>query len=94
MFRQADNVEDLCCFSVWLLRNGIGREGLGEKMYTAHKLKEEIPQAVDLNTNDSPAVTSIKKMILQMTSYDAKERPSSSSVYRNVQSIYRKVRKI
>ena len=69
----------------------IGRGGLGEKMHQAHLLNEDLPQAVELSSNDTPAVTSMKEMILQMTAYDAKERPSSNRVLRTVQSVYQRV---
>ena len=70
---------------------GIGRGGLGEKMYSAHLLNEDLPQAVEMSRTDSPPVTSVKELVLQMTAYDAKERPSSNNVLRIVQSIYQKV---
>ena len=76
---------------VQLVLKGIGRGGLGEKMYSAYSLNEDLPQAVETSRTDSTAVTSVKQMVLQMTAYDAKERPSSNNVLRNVQSIYSKV---
>ena len=80
--------------SVKLVLKGIGRGGLGEKMYSAHSLNENLPQAVELNSTDSPTLTSVKELVLQMTAYDAKERPSSNNVLRTVQSIYQKVGEI
>ena len=71
--------------------NGIGSCGLGEKMYSAHSLSEDLPRAVEMSKTDSPAVTSMKEMVLQMTAYDAKERPSSNNVLRTVQSMHQKV---
>ena len=71
---------------------GIGRGGLGEKMYSAHLLNEDLPRAVDITEADSPLMTSVKEIILQMTAYDAKKRPSSNKVLSNVQHIYQKVR--
>ena len=89
-----NDVLPLRLFIVKLVLKGIGRGGLGEKRYSAHSLHEQIPQAVELSSTDSPAMTSVKEMVLQMTAYDAKQRPSSNNVLRTVQSIYQKVWKI
>ena len=79
--------------SVKLVLKGIGRGGLGEKMYSAHSLHEQIPQAVELSSTDSPTLTSVKEMVLQMTKYEAKKRPLAYHVLRTVQSVYQKVRR-
>ena len=60
-------------------------------MYLANSLGEDLPQAVEISSTDSQAIASVKKMMLQMTTYYAKERPSSDNVFRAVQSIYQKV---
>ena len=70
---------------------GIGSGGLGEKMYHSQSLEEELPQVVEISRNDSPLMTSVKEMVLHMTAYDAKERPSSNNVLRTVESMHQKV---
>ena len=85
-----DCLLSFCCL-VQLMLKGIGSGGLGEKMYSAHSLDEELPQAVEMSRTDPPLMTSVKEMVLQMTAYDAKDRPSANTVLRSVQSVYQKV---
>ena len=92
LINQTINVLVLSLFSVKLMLSGTGGGGLGEQMYREHLLGEDLPPVVETSSTDSPTLTSVKKMMLQMTAYDAKERPSSNSVLRTVQSVYQRVR--
>ena len=55
---------------------------LGEEQYLYVEKKEgaEMPQAVEFDDDDCDAVTQIKQLILEMTSYNAKYRPSAAVV--------------
>ena len=91
VFNQTTNDVLVSFCLVQLVLDGIGRGGLGEDMYSARLKSKDLPPAVELTTKDSPLMTSVKEMVLQMTLYDPKDRPSSNNVLRTVQSIYRKV---
>ena len=77
---------------VALVRKGIVGQGLGESMYSAQLMTEALPTAVELNEDDSLTTREMKELILRMTSYTAIDRPSSTSVLRDVTSTNNKVR--
>ena len=61
--------------------DGHAEEGLGEVMYEAFKKGEEIPQADVENTDDdSPEVRRMKELIVEMTAYEASDRPTIQQV--------------
>ena len=76
---------------VALVRKGIVGQGLGESMYSAQLMTEALPTAVELNEDDSLTTREMKELILRMTSYNATDRPSSTSVLRDVTSTNNKV---
>ena len=69
---------------VSLVRKGIGRQGLGATMHTAHAMGEPLPRAVEFRDTDSFTTLEMKELILNMTSYRPSRRPSSSDVHQNV----------
>ena len=63
------------------MRQGQAEEGLGEEMYDAFKNKTKIPQAdVEITDNDSPEVRRMKELIVEMTAYEASDRPTIQRV--------------
>ena len=73
--------EVLLCVSVLLMRQGQAEEGLGEEMYEAFKKGEEIPQAdVEITDDDPPEVRRMKELIVEMTAYEASDRPTIQQV--------------
>ena len=63
------------------MRQGMAAEGLGEEMYEAFKKGEEIPQAdVEITDADPPEVRRIKELIVEMTAYEASDRPTIQQV--------------
>ena len=63
-------------------------EGLGEEMYEAHKKEDEMPEAIEFTDEDSPKELEMKQLILEMTSYEPKDRPSAKDVFHQVYAIY------
>ena len=69
------------CVSVSLMRQGEAEEGLGEEMYEAFKNGEEIPQAdVEITDDDPSEVRRMKELIVEMTAYEASDRPTIHQV--------------
>ena len=69
------------CVSVSFMRQGMLEEGLGEERYEAFKNGEEIPQAdVEITDDDPPEVRRMKELIVEMTAYEASDRPSIQQV--------------
>ena len=63
------------------MRQGQAQEGLGEEMYVAFKSAEEIPQAdVEIADDDPPEVRRMKELIVEMTAYEANDRPTTRHV--------------
>ena len=63
------------------MRQGQAEEGLGEEMYDAFKKGEEIPQAdVEITDDDPPEVRRMKELIVEMTAYEASDRPTIQQV--------------
>ena len=63
------------------MRQGMAEEGLGEEMYEAFKKGEEIPQAdVEITDDDPPELRRMKELIVEMTAYEAKGRPTIQQV--------------
>ena len=55
--------------------------GLGEDMYDAFKDGEEIPRAdVEITDDDPPEVRRMKELIVEMTAYEASDRPTIQQV--------------
>ena len=64
----------------FLVRQGEAR-GLGEEMYEAFKKGEEIPEAdVEITDDDPPEVRRMKELIVEMTAYEASDRPTIQQV--------------
>ena len=60
------------------MRQGLS---LGEEMYVAFKSGEEIPQAdVEITDDDLPEVRRMKELIVEMTAYEASDRPTIQQV--------------
>ena len=78
---------DFICITVSYVRQGMVEMGLGEEMYHARKHGEELPQFDEIYAIDCPKLVEIKNLILQMTSYDRKDRPSSTDVLHQVYAI-------
>ena len=60
---------------------------LGEEQYLYAEKQEgdEMPQAVEFDDDDCDEVTQMKQLILEMTSYCAKYRPSAAVVAKKTQ---------
>ena len=72
---------------VLYIRQGIADEGLGEEMYAAHKQGDEMPEAIEFTDEDSRKERDMKLLILDMTSYEPKDRPSAKDVFYQVYAI-------
>ena len=73
---------------------GVHCGGLGEAMYLAqHEEGATMPDAVEFNSDDSHSVRLMKELILEMTSFDANDRPTSSNVLHEVSSMFRRLNK-
>ena len=57
-------------------------------MYAAHKAGEEMPDAVEFDDDDPPALREMKEMITAMTSYYPNKRLTSTEVYRKTGVVY------
>ena len=69
------------CVSVLFMRQGMTQMGLGEEMYDNFKNGEEIPQAdVEITDDDPPEVRRMKELIVDMTAYEASDRPNIQQV--------------
>ena len=55
---------------------------LGEEqyLYVAKQEGDEMPQAVEVYDDDGATVKKMKQLILKMTSYSAKDRPSADTI--------------
>ena len=73
---------------VLYIRQGIAEEGLGEEKYAAYKLGGEMPEAIEFTDEDSPKELEMKQLILEMTSYEPKDRPSAKDVFYQAYAIY------
>ena len=63
------------------MRQGMTQMGLGEEMYDAFKKGEEIPQAdIEITDDDPPEVRRMKELIVEMTAYEASDRPTIQQV--------------
>ena len=65
---------------------------LGEDMYSAQKVGEELPQAADIHEKDSAEIKQMKTIINQMTAYEPAHRPSAERVLQMVVTSLPKVR--
>ena len=66
--------------AVLQMRQGERDFCLGEDMYDAYKAGEEMPQAADIDDDDSEVMKEIKGVINAMTTFDAAKRPSAGTV--------------
>ena len=55
--------------------------GLGEDMCEAHNNGTEMPQAVDIEDDDSEHLKAVKSLINSMTAFEHSKRPYSSAIY-------------
>ena len=61
---------------------------LGEKMYKAYKNGEKLPGLdAKIDDADCPAANDIKSLMLEMTSYHAKDRPPAAKIIQRVTAI-------
>ena len=74
--------------TVSLIRQGCPSDGLGEDMYGVHKAGEEMPDAVEFDDDDPPALREMKEMITAMTSYCPDKRLTSTEVYHQTRDLY------
>ena len=71
----------------------MAEEGLGEEMYEAVKKGEEIPQAdVEITDDDPPEVRRMKELIVEMTAYEASDRPTIQQVLADLADLNDQVR--
>ena len=82
-----------CTRAARMVVDGEPHRGLAARMYDAHLQNLDMPVAVDVDGEDSPNVRRIKELILEMTSFESKDRPTSKDVQHDVSSIYRSERK-
>ena len=76
----------------FLVRQGEAR-GLGEEMYEAFKNGEEIPEAdVEITDGDPPEVRRMKELIVEMTAYEASDRPTIQQLLAVLAELNAKVR--
>ena len=57
-------------------------------MHAAHKQGEEMPVAIEFTDDDSSKEIEMKQLIVEMTSYEPKDRPSAKDVFHQVYAIY------
>ena len=75
------NNEILSRESVWFMRRDMTEEVLGKEMYEASKKHKKIPQAdVEITDDDPPEVRRMKELIVEMTAYEASDRPTIQQV--------------
>ena len=77
-------------FSVIQMRQGEKFVCLGEDqyLYVAKQEGDEMPQAVEFDDEDEDVVKEIKQMILEMTSYNATDRPTAHAVVKKTAQMY------
>ena len=64
-----------------IIRQGTAEKGLGEEMYEAFKMGKVLPQAdVQITQDDPPTVRRMKELIVEMTAYEASDRPTIQQV--------------
>ena len=69
------------CVSVLFMRQGMSEQCLGEEMYEAFKSGEDIPKAdVEITDDDPSEVRRMKELIVEMTAYEASDRPTIQQV--------------
>ena len=56
----------------------------GEEQYEAYKNRQPLPALVRIHANDSDHIRTVKRLIVDMTSYYASQRPSSADVRRRL----------
>ena len=66
--------------AVLQMRQGERDFCLGEDMYDAHKAGDVMPQAADINDDDSDVMKEMKAVINEMTTFDPAKRPSAGTV--------------
>ena len=71
-----------------MIRQGDPHDGLGEEMYAAHKAGKEMPDAVEYDDDDPPALKEMKNMITAMTSFYPDKRLTSTDVYHQTRDLY------
>ena len=79
--------------SVDLLKDGVC-QSLGEDMYEAHREGDAMLEAVEFYDEDSTKLEDVKSLILHMTSFQAKDRPSAEDVYHQISAIYKRKSKV
>ena len=76
--------------SVLQIRQGEKFKCLGEDQYFYMEKQEgdEMPQAVEFDDDDCDTVTQMKQLILEMTSYAAKDRPLAALIVKKTTFCY------
>ena len=69
------------------MRQGHLHLGLGEEMHLAHKSGDKMPEAVEFDDDDSAVLRSIKRLIVEMTSYHASDRPAAAEILQRIAAI-------
>ena len=68
-------------------------EGLGEEMFEANRKGDKIPKLdIETNDDDPPSVKSIKRLMLEMTSYHSRDRPTADEILQRVKYIINEAR--
>ena len=75
-------------YPVERIKQGNPLNGLGESMNEARKFGYEMPEAVDVYEDDEPKVAEMKHLILHMTSFEAKDRPSATEVFHQTHALF------
>ena len=61
--------------------------GLGEDMCDAHNNGTEMPQAVDIEDDDSENLRAVKSLINSMTTFEPANRPSALVVFKEMNEL-------
>ena len=85
------NMHETYALSVFDMKEALGDDILGDDMYrhVTYGEGDTMPQAVQIDDNESENVQRIKALILKMTSYEPHERPTSLDVYTTAYRIYK-----
>ena len=79
----------ICMFyPVERIKQGNPLNGLGESMNEARQFDHAMPEAVAVYEEDAPKVAEMKHLILHMTSFEAKDRPSATEVFHQTHALY------
>ena len=85
-----DLLLNVLLFVVFDMKEALGDDILGDDMYrhVTYSEGDTMPKAVDIDDSRSENVQRIKALILKMTSYKPRDRPTSLEVYRQAYHVY------